>query len=98
MILTSLFEDLSDGILIVNKDGDVSYCNKPASELIHGEQIDTIGLGGLQMIMPRVLSGELSTPVKFIETTCPTKEYTVKIITYYSFYIVQFLEAKQSSL
>jgi transcriptional regulator with PAS, ATPase and Fis domain len=95
MTLTDLFKDLSDGILIINKDGNVNYYNKPASKLIHGETIDTIGLERLQMIMPLVLNGELSTPIRFIETTYATKEYSVKIISMYSFYIVQFIDTKR---
>jgi signal transduction histidine kinase len=97
MSLKQVFDELSDGVLIVNQDGDISYFNQPASQIIGGETIDTLGLGALQRMMRLVLNGELSTPIRFIEKTESGAEYTVKILTMYSFFVVQFVELKRPS-
>lgn len=95
MTLKQVFDDLSDGILIVNHDGDISYFNQKASSLISGETVDTLGLATLQRMMQLILSGELSCPIRFAERPAPSIEYSVKIINLYSYYVVQFVEVKR---
>lgn len=94
MTLKQVFEDMSDGIVVVNQDGDISYFNKAASKLISGDTIDNLGLAAFQRMMRLILEGELSTPVKFVEKVLAGTEYSVKIITMNSFFVVQFVEVE----
>jgi hypothetical protein len=94
MSLKQIFSDLSDGIVIINDDADVTYFNQPAAQLIAGDTLDTIGLPTLQRMLHLIIAGELTAPVKFTEKVFPDTEYAVKIVQMYSFYVVEFVETK----
>jgi hypothetical protein len=88
MSLTKVFDALADAILIINQVGKVNYFNQPASELIKGTHVDTIGIGQLGNMLSLVLNEQILTPYSFNIQTSSNAKYLVTVSKLYSLYIV----------
>lgn len=88
MLLTAIFDDLTDPVMIISQDGDLSYANSAAKLLIHGETVDTLGIGPLQRVFKQLQYDELKLPFSFEFTVASYERYQVKINHLYSAYAV----------
>lgn len=88
MILTNVFDDLSDPVIIFNLDGELSYANTAAKVLVQGETVDTFGIGPLQRIFRQLEQRELVLPLSFDFRTDKQERYKVTINHLYSAYVV----------
>lgn len=88
MILTEVFDDLSDPIIILTQEGEVSYHNAAAKSLIQGETVDTLNIGPLQRLFRELEHRELTMPLSFQFSIDSEQRYQAKINHLYSAYIV----------
>lgn len=88
MILTNVFDDLTDPVIILTQEGEMSYANTAAKSLIHGETVDTLGIGPLQRVFSQLEQREIPMPLIFEFSTKQWERYQAKINHLYSAYVV----------
>lgn len=88
MILTNVFDDLSDPVIILNPDGEISYANTAAKVLVQGETVDTLDIGPLQRIFRQLEQRDLDLPLSFDFSTDKRERYKVTINHLYAAYVV----------
>ncbi|NQZ52893.1 MAG: hypothetical protein HRT93_01435 [Piscirickettsiaceae bacterium] len=64
MPFVNLFDEMTDAVLIVTKDGEISYRNNSAIEMIGGESIDEFESIHLARVLTELLAGNIEPPLK----------------------------------
>jgi K+-sensing histidine kinase KdpD len=88
MILTDVFDDISDPVMILSDEGVMSYSNRAAKKLVQGDTIDTIGIPPLQRLFRELGYGNLQLPLTFQFRTEDHQRFMVKINRLYSAFVV----------
>lgn len=88
MVITNVFDDLSDPVFTLSPQGEVSYSNTAAKSLIQGDTVDTLGVGPLQRIFVQLENHDLAMPMSFVFTTADSQRYQANINHLYSAYVI----------